>query len=69
MQAYTQAVHRQTDAHLASINDDVLDEKIKFFTESDPKAAVWALLVSHALEHTGEIAAIKGMQGEQGLPF
>jgi hypothetical protein len=69
LRAYTQVVQKQTDHHLASISDDVLDEEIKFFTESDPKAAVWALLVSHALEHAGEIAAIKGMQGEKGLPF
>jgi uncharacterized damage-inducible protein DinB len=69
LQAYTQAVHQHTDAHLAAITDDVLDEKIKFFTESDPKAALWALLVTHALQHTGEIVAIKGMQGGKGLPF
>jgi len=69
LRAYTQAVQKQTDNHLASITDDVLDEEIKFFTESDPKASVWALLVSHALEHAGEIAAIKGMQGAKGLPF
>ena len=69
LQAYTEAVQKQTDDHLAAITDDVLDEKIKFFTESDPKASVWALLVSHALEHAGEIAAIKGMQEEKGLPF
>jgi hypothetical protein len=67
--AYTQDVQKQTDNHLAAITDDVLDEEIKFFTESDPKASVWALLVSHALEHAGEIAAIKGMQEVKGLPF
>ena len=69
LRAYTKAVQEHMDAHLASINDDVLDEKIKFFTDSDPKASLWALLVSHPLEHIGEIAAIKGMQGEQGMPF
>ena len=69
LQAYTQAVRTQTDAYLASIMDEALDEQVKFFTESDPKADVWALLVSHSLQHAGEIAAIKGMQGEKGLPF
>jgi uncharacterized damage-inducible protein DinB len=69
LQAYTQAARTQTDAYLASITDETLDEKIEFFTESDPKADVWTLLVSHSLQHTGEIAAIKGLQGEKGLPF
>jgi uncharacterized damage-inducible protein DinB len=69
LQGYTQAVRIQTDGYLGSITDDTLEEEIKFFPENDPKADVWALLVSHSLHHTGEIAALKGLQGEKGLPF
>jgi hypothetical protein len=69
VQAYSDAVQAQTGACLESTTDETLDETVKFFTDSDPKANVWVLLVSHTLIHSGEIAAIKGVLGEKGLPF
>ena len=69
LQAYMLAVRERTRAFLATITNDSLDETVKFFTEADPKASVWALLIGHSLLHTGEIAAIKGVLGGKGLPF
>ena len=69
LEAYTQAVREGTSACLEATTSDSLDENVKFFSESDPKADVWVLLSQHTLLHTGEIAAIKGLQGVKGLPF
>jgi uncharacterized damage-inducible protein DinB len=67
--AYTEAVSKRTTATLDTITNESLDEKVKFFTDSDPKGSVWVLLIGHTLIHAGEIAAIKGVLGGQGLPF
>ena len=69
LREYMAAVRERTRACLAAINGDSLDETVKFFTEADPKARVWALMIGHSLLHTGEIAAIKGVLGCKGLPF
>ena len=69
LQAYTEVVRERTKACLETTDDGSLDEMVKFFSEADPKASVWALLVSHTLIHAGEIAAIKGVLGGKGLPF
>ena len=69
LQAYSYAVRAQTETCLESTTDDNLDETVKFFTDSDPKANVWVLLVGHTLVHSGEIAAIVGVLGGKGLPF
>lgn len=69
LQDYTTAVAAATKAYLEAITDENLDETVKFFTDSDPKANVWVLLIGHTLIHSGEIAALKGVQGERGLPF
>ena len=69
LQAYTEAVRAQTTAVLDAMTDEDLDDTVKFFTESDPKADVWTLLVAHSLHHFGEIAAIIGVMGGKGLPF
>ena len=31
--------------------------------------AIFALVIAHMASHTGEIGAIKGVQGLKGLPF
>lgn len=69
LEAYTQAVREETSACLEATSSESLDERVKFFSESDPKADVWVLLSQHTLLHSGEIAAIKGLQGVKGLPF
>jgi uncharacterized damage-inducible protein DinB len=69
LKAYTEAVNQRTQAVLNDLTPENLDETVKFFTDNDPKGNVWVLLISHALIHSGEIAAIKGVLGGQGLPF
>ena len=69
LQAYTEAVREKTKACLKVTKGETLDETVKFFSDSDPKASVWVLLIGHTLIHSGEIAAIKGVLGNKGLPF
>ena len=69
LQAYTEAVTQRTQAVLNDLTPEFLDEIVKFFTDSDPKGNVWVLLIGHTLIHSGEIAAIKGILGGNGLPF
>ena len=69
LQSYTQAVRERTKACLEATDASTLDETLKFFSDSDPKAAVWILLSQHSLLHSGEISALKGIQGVKGLPF
>ena len=69
LREYMAAVRERTRSCLAVIDADSLDETVKFFTDADPKARVWALMIGHSLLHTGEIAAIKGVLGGMGLPF
>ncbi len=69
LKSYTRAVRKETNTCLEATSAETLDESVKFFTDSDPKADVWVLLSQHSLLHSGEIAALKGIQGVKGLPF
>jgi uncharacterized damage-inducible protein DinB len=69
LQDYQVAVRENISACLAQTTSKTLDETVRFFSDSDPKAEVWKLLVTHSLSHTGEISALKGIFGEKGLPF
>jgi uncharacterized damage-inducible protein DinB len=69
LRAYMAAVRKQTQACLDITSEETLDETVKFFSDHDPKADIWILLSHHILMHSGEIAALKGAQGVQGLPF
>ena len=69
LQEYSQAVQAFVQQAVGSIDNDTLDEKVKMFTENDPKADVWVLLIGHTLHHCGEIAALNGVFGGKGLPF
>lgn len=67
---YARAVYAATDAYLATIGDDEL-AKTTFGPGGEmPIARFLAMnLSTHFIEHAGEIAAIKGAQGMQGLPY
>jgi len=69
LREYSQAVRQFTRKILEETDERSLDETIKMFTDQDPKADVWVLMIGHTLLHCGEIAALKGAFGEQGLPF
>jgi uncharacterized damage-inducible protein DinB len=69
LRAYEEAVHAFTQVTLDAVDEHSLDETVKMFTDQNPKADVWVLMITHTLIHSGEIAATKGMFGGQGLPF
>jgi hypothetical protein len=68
--AYADAVFANTDAYLARVTDTDLAEKTQTPIGEQPKSwVVSVLLGTHLPQHTGEIAALKGVQGLKGLPF
>jgi hypothetical protein len=68
---YAQAVYAATDAYIAGLSDADLERKVQtgFIGEQTIAFVVSNVLGWHAAEHTGEIAALKGVQGLKGLPF
>jgi hypothetical protein len=68
---YAKSVHAATDAYLAGLSEADLDRKLQtgFMGEQTVAFVVANVLGWHAAEHTGEIAALKGVQGLKGLPF
>lgn len=69
-QAYADAVFANTDSFLASLPDSELQKKVP--TPIGEQTFAWVittLLATHAPQHLGEIAALKGVHGLKGLPF
>jgi hypothetical protein len=67
---YAQKVWTNTSAFLAGESDSDLDRKVQ--TPAGEQSVGWVLatlLGTHTPQHTGEIAALKGVQGLKGLPF
>jgi uncharacterized damage-inducible protein DinB len=67
--AYRDAVRLETKAYLDTLTAKELDRSVKIFGGSQLAADILGLCCNHLLEHTGEIAALKGVYGAQGLPF
>jgi uncharacterized damage-inducible protein DinB len=66
---YQKAVWAATDAYLSGLSTDELDRKVKLGARELSVAEMLMLAASQALSHTGEIAAMKGVQGARGLPI
>ncbi len=69
---YTQAVYAQTEAYFSSLKDADLDRMLDMgpqLGQMPVGAAISFLLIGNNFAHTGEIAAIKGVQGGKGYPF
>lgn len=67
---YAKAVFANTDSYLADLPDADLEKKVQ--TPIGEQTIGWVistLLATHAPQHIGEIAALKGVQGLKGLPF
>jgi hypothetical protein len=70
IQAYAAAVHAATDAYLAALTDAELSREVPWpFGGTRTVADMLALLVVHTVFHAGEVSALKGVQGVQGIPF
>ncbi len=67
--AYAEVVCIATNEYLARLTDEELDRPVSFFGRDSTVAAVLARSTMHTAGHAGEIAALKGVQGAQGLPF
>jgi DinB family protein len=68
---YAKAVYAATDAYIAGLSDADLERKVDtgFVGEQTVAFVMSSVLAWHAAQHTGEIAALKGVQGLKGLPF
>ena len=66
---YAAAVWADTDKYLATLKPEDLDRKVKFAGGERSVAEILLLSASQSLSHTGEIAALKGVQGAKGLPI
>jgi hypothetical protein len=68
---YAKAVYGATDAYIARLSDSGLARKVQtgFIGEQSVAFVISNILGWHIAEHTGEIAALKGVQGLKGLPF
>ena len=72
LRAYAQAVYADTDAYLATLSDADLAVEHDFSTIGFGTQALGQFLslgLAHLGWHTGEISALKGVQGHKGYPF
>lgn len=70
--AYAQAVYESTDSYLASLTDADLDGDLdlsSFGIGTKPLSYMLDIMLLDTAVHTGEISAVKGLQGLQGYPF
>jgi hypothetical protein len=68
---YAKAVYAATDAYAGSLSDAALARKVDtgFVGEQTVAFILTSIAAWHVSEHSGEIAALKGVQGLKGLPF
>ncbi len=70
LEPYKQAVYASTQAFLEKLTADELDREVQgpegAMTVAD---AITNALIGNNLAHTGEISALKGVQGAKGYPF
>jgi len=68
---YAKAVFAATDAYIAGASDAEMERSVETgFAGAQPVAQVLGTIVLwHMVNHQGEIAALKGVQGKKGLPF
>lgn len=69
LREYAQAVYAASDAHLATLTPEDLDQLLDFYGEMRLGDFIGRIMVWHISEHGGEVAAYKGLYGMQGLPY
>ena len=71
LKAYEKAVFQATDDYLASLKDEDLDREIDMgdWGKYTVGTFVGSLIIGHLYSLTGEISALKGVQGVKGYPF
>ena len=69
-QEYAKAVFQNTDLFLQGLSEADLQRKVQTpIGEQSVEWVVVSLLGTHFPQHSGEIAAVKGVHGLKGLPF
>jgi hypothetical protein len=69
-QEYAKEVYAATNAYLSGVSESELQQKAQTpIGEQTKEWVVVNLLGTHVPQHTGEIAALMGVQGQKGLPF
>ncbi len=66
---YRASVRAATDAYIAGLTPAELEREVELIGSARPVADALAIMVVHIASHSGEIAALKGVQGLKGLPF
>jgi hypothetical protein len=73
VKAYAAAVYEATDGYLAGLSDTDLDQELDLTGAGFGKQKLgWVLnllVLNHIGTETGEISALKGIQGARGYPF
>ena len=69
LQTYAQAVYDEVNKYLDDLSDEELGRVCEIFGREMTVEEIIALTTWHTALHAGEIAALKGVQGVQGLPF
>ena len=66
---YAGAVRDMVKEYIAGLSDEDLDKLVPWFTGDAPLSDVVTYFIWDVANHTGEIAAMRGLAGMQGLPF
>ncbi len=65
---YGQAVHASADLYIAKLTSRDLAREVQMGPNKRPATDLLSTLVIHNLSHSGEVAALKGLQGLKGQP-
>jgi hypothetical protein len=71
LRSYAEAVYRDTDAYFATLPDTELEREIDLTAIGFGRpAAAWVIgnMLQNVALHCGEIAVLKGLQGDPGYP-
>jgi hypothetical protein len=73
LRQYAQAVYAASDAYLASLKPEDLNQPVDVSAFGLGEQTVgWMLnnaVVGHVNNHCGEVSCLKGLQGVKGYPF
>lgn len=67
--AYAAAVRPTVTSYISGLSDADFDRVVQLFGRDMPVSAVLTMLLWNTSNHTGEIAALRGIAGKTGLPF
>ncbi len=71
MREYAKAVYAATDVYMDSLKEEDLEKEIDLGAMGKQTAVhiIYAFLIAHTNQLTGELSALKGVHGAKGYPF